>query len=90
MVYLLLLSVIAVVAAGVIGVGLAMIVSMVNGEVLTQAFVLGFGTEARKIWLVGWNSRIVVMMGAVLAVVPVVILCNAKQFTNKKLAQKLK
>ena len=90
MVYLLLLSVIAVVVAGVIGVGLAMIVSMVNGEVLTQAFVLGFGTEARKIWLVGWNSRIVVMMGVVLMMVPLVFFCNEKHFTNKKLAQKLK
>ena len=30
------------------------------------------------------------MMGAVLAAVPVVVLCNAKQFTSKKLAQKLK
>ena len=90
MVYLLLLSVIAVVVAGVIGVGLAMIVSMANGEALTQAFVLGFGTEARKIWLVGWNWRIVVMMGVVLMMVPLVVLCNAKQFTSKELAQKLK
>lgn len=90
MVYLLLLSVIAVVVAGLIGVGLAMMVSMVNGEALTQAFVLGFGTEARKVWLMGWNWQIVVMMGVVLMMVPVVVLCNAKQFTSKKLAQKLK
>ena len=90
MVYLLLLSVIAVVVAGVIGVGLAMIVSMVNGEVLTQAFVLGFGIEAKRIWLVGWSWQIIVMMGVVLMMVPLVVLCNAKQFTSKKLAQKLK
>jgi len=89
-VYLLMLSVMAVVVAGLIGVGLAMVVSLANGEVLTQAFILGFGMEARTIWLMGCNWRIAVMTGVVLAVAPVAILCNAKQFTSKKLAQKLK
>ena len=53
--YLLMLSLMVIGFAIAVGLVLAAVVSMVNAEALTQAFMLGFGVEAGQIWLIGWN-----------------------------------
>ncbi len=89
-IYLLMLSMVAVLVAMGVGVILAMVVSWVNAGDLAQAFMLAFGAEVGRIWLVGWNARIWGMVVVLLLVAPVAILLSGRQFASKKLAQRLK
>lgn len=82
-VYLLMLSLMAVGFAVVVGWLLAMSVSVVNARVLTQAFVLGFGMEAERIWLIGWNPMVLGMMVVVLSVPLLVLGFCGRQFSKR-------
>lgn len=89
-IYLLTLSLLAVMMAVGVGMILAVVVSLVNAEGLAQAFMLEFGVEVERVWLVGWNVRIWKMAVVVLLVAPVAVLVSWRQFGGKKLAQKIK
>lgn len=81
-VYLLVLSLMVVGFAMTVGLVLALVVSMVNAEALTQAFTLGFGVEVGQIWLIGWNAWIWGMMGVVLLGTLVILFCG-RQFGGR-------
>ena len=88
--YLLILSVMTVVFSLAVGLGMALLLGAVNGEVINQVFWMGFGVEPGKIWLVGWNWMIWVMIGVVLLAALVAVVLGNGQFTSKKLARKMK
>lgn len=90
MVYFLMLSVLAVGFVLVLGVVLALLVSLVNGTALSQAFTLAMGMPERTIILIGMNRWVLIIAGAMLAVAPVTVLLSLGQLSGKNLARKLK
>lgn len=90
MVYFLMLSVLAVGFVLVLGVVLALLVSLVNGTALSQAFTLAMGMPERTIILIGVNKWALIIAGAMLAVAPVAVLLSLGQLSGKNLARKLK
>lgn len=88
--YLLILSVMTVAFSLVVGLGMALLLGAVNGEAISQVFWMGFGVEPGKIWLVGWNWMIWVMVAVLLLSAVLAILLSNGQFASKKLARKMK
>lgn len=88
--YLLILSVMTVVFSLAVGLGMALLLGAVNGEAISQVFWMGFGVEPGKIWLVGWNWMIWVMVAVLLLSAVLAILLSNGQFASKKLARKMK
>lgn len=89
MAYLLILSVMVVGFALTLGVGLATILSLVNGASLEQVSMLAFGVE-RKVWLLGWSNLIWGLVGAVILVAPLAVLLGNGNFRVRELAKKMK
>lgn len=89
-VYLLMLSALAVGFAIIVGWGLAMAVSLVNEVVLQQLFALGLGVVDESIWLVGWSNLAWYLTGAMVIVVVLTVLISNGNFRARELAQKLK
>lgn len=89
-VYLVMLSAMAVGFAVIVGLILAAVLSMVNMEALGSVWSLAFGVEARAIWLVGWNNLIWWLAGAMLLTAVVAIILGNGNFTSKELAKKMK
>lgn len=89
-VYLLMLSVMAVGFAILLGLGLAAVLSMVNMEALSQVWSLAFGVEAEAIWLIGWNNLIWWITGVILLAAVIAVVLGNGNFTSKELAKKMK
>lgn len=88
--YLFLLSVLAIMFAVLVGLILAIILSLVNQAALQEVFTLGFGVAPAYIWLVGWNSIFwYLVISLVLAAILALVLCHG-QFQGKKLAKTLR
>ena len=84
------LSVMAVAFALVVGIALALGLSLVNMSALSQAFTLGFGVAGKNVWLVGWNNLVLYAAGLMaLAAFLAVVLGNGN-FRVRELARKLK
>lgn len=88
--YLVILSVMAVGFAVIVGLILAAIVSLVNMEALGQVFMLGFGVAEKEIWLVGWNNLVWWLVGVMLLAAIIVVVLGNGNFTSKELAKKMK
>ena len=88
--YLLILSLMTVAFSLAVGLGMALLLGAVNGEAISQVFWMGFGVEPGKIWLVGWNWMIWVMVAVILLSAVLAILLSNGQFASKKLARKMK
>lgn len=88
--YLLMLSIVAVIFSVVVGLVLAIVLSLVNMTDLTQIFALGFGIETSGIWLVGWNNLLWWLAGAMLLTAIVAVALGNGNFTSKELAKKMK
>lgn len=89
-VYLLILSGMAAGFAAMIGLMLAVGVSLVNMEAMEQVFALGFGVTERAIWLVGWNDVIWWLTGVMLLTAVVTVVLGNGNFTSRELARKMK
>ena len=89
-VYLLMLSLMAVGFAIIIGLALAAILSAVNMESMKQVWSLAFGTQAKEIWLIGWNNLIWWLAGVRLLTAIVAVVLGNGNFTSKELARKMK
>ena len=89
-VYLLILSVMAVGFAVIVGLILAAVLSMANITALEQIWSLAFGVEARAIWLIGWNNLIWWPTGVMLLTAVVAVILGNGNFTSKELAKKMK
>ncbi len=89
-VYLLMLSLMAVGFAILLGLGLAAVLSMVNMEALSQVWSLAFGVEAEAIWLIGWNNLIWWITGVILLTAVIAVVLGNGNFTSKELAKKMK
>lgn len=90
MTYLLILSLMAVAFALVVGLVLAVGLSLVNMTALGQVFTLGFGIETEQIWLIGWNNLIWYIAGAMVLVAFMAVVLGNGNFRAKELAKKLK
>lgn len=88
--YLLILSVMTVAFSLAVGLSMALLLGAVNSEAINQVFWMGFGVEPGKIWLVGWNWMIWVMVAVILLSAVLAILLSNGQFASKKLARKMK
>lgn len=64
--YTSLLGVMVCLLAVVLGVVLTVVLSVVYAVPLAQVFELAYGVQA-EVWLIGWNWRILLMLGVVLA-----------------------
>lgn len=89
-VYLLMLSLMAVGFAMILGLGLAAGLSVANMEALEQVWLLAFGVEVGEIWLMGWNNLIWWLMGAMILVAVVAVALGNGNFTSRELARKMK
>lgn len=89
-VYLVMLSLMAVGFAIIVGLILAAVLSVVDMMALEQVFALGFGVAEKKIWLVGWNNLIWWLAGAMLLTAVVAVVLSNGNFRIKELAQNLK
>ncbi len=89
-VYLLMLSLMAVGFAILLGLAFAATLSIVNMEALRQVWVLAFGTQAGEIWLIGWNSMIWWIVGVMILAPVVAVTLGNGNFTSKELAKKMK
>lgn len=89
-VYLLMLSLMAVGFAIIVGLILAVALSIINTEALGQVWSLAFGVETGAILLVGWNNLIWWLAGAMLLTTVVAVVLGNGNFRIKKLAQNLK
>lgn len=89
-VYLLILSVMAVGFAVIVGLILAAVLSMVNITALKQVWSLAFGVEVGAIWLIGWNNLIWWPTGVMLLTAVVAVILGNGNFTSKELAKKMK
>lgn len=89
-VYLLILSVMAVGFAVIVGLMLAAVLSMANMTALEQVWSLAFGVEAGAIWLIGWNNLIWWPTGVMLLTAVVAVILGNGNFTSKELAKKMK
>ena len=89
-VYLLILSVMAVGFAVIVGLILAAVLSIANITALEQVWSLAFGVEAGAIWLIGWNNLIWWPTGVMLLTAVVAVILGNGNFTSKELAKKMK
>lgn len=90
LIHLTLLSLLAIISAIIIGLGIALVVSFINQENLQAIFTLGFASAPETIRLIGWNDIIwEPILTALLAAFVSMILCN-HQFKNRKIARVLK
>lgn len=89
-VYLLILSVMAVGFAVIVGLILAAVLSMVNITALKQVWSLAFGVEVGVIWLIGWSNLIWWPTGVMLLTAVVAVILGNGNFTSKELAKKMK
>ncbi len=89
-VYLMMLSVMAVGFALVVGLGLAAVLSMVNMTALEQMFMLGFGVVKDGVWLIGWNSLLWYLIGAMMLTAVVAVCLGNGNFKVKELAKRMK
>lgn len=87
-VHLLMLSMLAVVFAAMVGLVLAGALSLVNMTAFEQLFALGFGAAEGKVWLIGWNGMIWVLVGALMVVAIVAVMLGS--FRAGELARKMK
>lgn len=89
-VYLLVLSVMAIVFAVVIGLALAVALSLVNMTALGQVFALSFGAAERSVWLIGWNEMVWWLVGAIMITAIVAVVVGNGSFRTRELAKTLK
>ena len=89
-VYLVMLSLLAAVFAIVLATALTLIVNLVNGAALSQAFTLGLGMPEQAIILIGLNKWELILAAIMIAVAPVTVLMRLGQFSERNLARKLK
>lgn len=89
-VYLLMLSLMAVGFAILLGLALAATLSIVNMEALKQVWTLAFGTQASEIWLIGWNNLVWWIVGVMMLAPVVAVVLGNGNFTSKELARKMK
>ncbi len=82
-VYLVGLSLLAAVLALMIGAMLALIVNMMNMELLEQAYVLGFGAEMKERWIISWSSRIWVMIGVMVMTGVLGVVMNLRKLNGR-------
>lgn len=89
-VYLLMLSLMAVGSAILLGLAFAATLSIMNMEALKQVWSLAFGTQVGEIWLIGWNSMVWWIVGVMILAPVVAVMLGNGNFTNKELAKKMK
>lgn len=89
-VYLLVLSVMAIVFAVVIGLVLAAVLSLANMTALGQVFALSFGAAGRSIWLIGWNEIVWWLVGVMMITAVVAVMISNGSFRVRELAKTLK
>lgn len=89
-VYLLMLSLMAIGFAAILGLILAAVLSMANMAALEQVRSLAFGAEAEAIWLIGWNNLLWWLAGAMLLTAVIAVVLGNGNFTSKELAKKMK
>ncbi len=89
-VYLLMLSLMAVVFAILLGLAFAATLSIMNMEALKQVWTLAFGTQASEIWLIGWNNLVWWIVGVMMLAPVVAVVLGNGNFTSKELARKMK
>ena len=89
-VYLLMLSLMAIGFAAILGLILAAVLSMANMAALEQVWSLAFGAEAEAIWLIGWNNLLWWLAGAMLLTAVIAVVLGNGNFTSKELAKKIK
>lgn len=89
-VYLLMLSLMAVVFAILLGLAFAATLSIMNMEALKQVWSLAFGTQVGEIWLIGWNSMVWWIVGVMILAPVVAVMLGNGNFTSKELAKKMK
>ncbi len=90
LVYLLMLSVMAAVFALVVGIGLALVMNLINLTAISEVFMMGFGAARKTIWVIGWNWRMLVVMLAIILVAPVSIVLAWRKFGAGKVARGLR
>ncbi len=93
LIYLMYVLELCLLAAGVgimIGLGVALGMSWANGEALSMAINLAYDAPGEKLWLVGWSWNNLLVVGLMLAMAPICILLSYGQFSDKKLAKRLK
>jgi len=89
-VHFLILSALAVLFSIVIGLALAVLLSLANMTAIGQAFSLGFGVGQETIWLIGWNNLILWLVGVMLVAAIITIILGNGNFRAKELARKMK
>lgn len=89
-VYLLVLSMMAIVFAVVIGLVLAAVLSLANMTALGQVFALSFGAAGRSIWLIGWNEIVWWLVGVMMITAVVAVMISNGSFRVRELAKTLK
>lgn len=89
-VYLLMLSLMAIGFALVLGLALAAGLSLANMEALRQLWLLGFGAEMGGIWLIGWNNLVWWLAGMIVLAAVVVVILGNSNFTSRELARRIK
>lgn len=91
LVYLLILSLLTVAFAIVVGLVLAVGISLINQTALMQVLTIGFGEVMDgNIWLVGWNSMIWYFVVAICLSAAITILLSSGHFGDRDLAGKIK
>ena len=88
--YLVMLSVLAVGFAVILGLGLAAGLSLVNMAALKEVFAMGFGVVMEEIWLVGWSEMIWWLAGALLVAAGLAVVLVNGNFAGKELGKRMK
>ena len=88
--YLVMLSVLAVGFAVILGLGLAAGLSLVNMAALKEVFAMGFGVVMEEIWLVGWSEVIWWLAGALLIAAVLAVVLGNGSFAGKELGKRMK
>lgn len=90
LVYLLGICVITIGFILVLAVVLTLLMNLLNATGLSQTFMLAYGGEMRRIWLIGFSPEIWVMLGIFLLTAPVGILLSIDAFSSRKVLKQLK
>lgn len=88
--YLVMLSALAVGFAVILGLGLAVGLSLVNMAALREVFAMGLGVVMEEIWLVGWSGVIWWLAGALLVAAVLAVLLGNGNFASKGLGKRMK
>lgn len=88
--YVLELALWAVGFAVVLGAGMMVALSLINAEGLTAVWQLAYGVQGWRVWLIGWNSWMWLLIGIMLAMALLCYLGNYWQFSGKRLGRRLK